>query len=119
MAIQHLVLEIMLLDLLMLQGLLPMSPLIRHCWLLERGYYSRLQVQNLDELVTVKANVLMDSASQRTFMTEYLAKKLRLKPEGNELLSVSTFGAGKAVGMDTYTVRFGVKLNDQSCMLMC
>ena len=78
-----------------------------------------VQVQNLDELVTVKANALMDSASQRTFMTEQLAKRLRLKPEGDELLSVSTFGAGKAIGMDTYTVRFGVKLNDGSCMMMC
>jgi len=52
-------------------------------------------------------------------LAEHLAKQLKLKPEGNELLSVSTFGAGKAVGMDTYTVRFGVKLNDGSCMLMC
>ena len=52
-------------------------------------------------------------------MTKHLAKQLRLKTEGLELLSVSTFGAGKAVGMDTYTVRFGVKLNDGSCMLMC
>ena len=32
---------------------------------------------------------------------------------------LSTFGAGKAVGMDTFTIRFGVKLNDGSCMLMC
>ena len=52
-------------------------------------------------------------------MTEQLAKQLRLKPEGNELLSVSTFGAGKAIGMNTYTVRFSVKLNDGLCMTMC
>ena len=60
-----------------------------------------VQIQTLDELATVKANVLMENASQRTFMTEHFPKQLRLKPEGNELLPVSTFGAGKAVGMDT------------------
>ena len=50
-----------------------------------------VQVQNLDELVTVKANILMDSASQQTFMAEQLA----LKPEGDELLSVSTYIWGR------------------------
>jgi len=78
-----------------------------------------VQVQNLDELVTIKENVLMDSASQQTFMTKQFTKWLRLKPEGDERLSVSTFGAGKAIGMDTYTVRFSVKLNNGSCMMMC
>jgi len=53
-----------------------------------------VQVQNLDELVTVKANALMDSASQWTFMTEQLVKRLRLKPKGDELLSVY-FWCGK------------------------
>ena len=51
-------------------------------------------------------------------MTQQLPKRLRLKLEGNELLSVSTFGAEKAIGMDTYTARFSVKLNG-SCMMMC
>ena len=35
-------------------------------------------VQNLDGSVTVTAHVLLDSASQRTFMTDRLASELKL-----------------------------------------
>ena len=41
----------------------------------------------------VMARVLLDSASHRTFMTEKLAKQLKLHSQCKELLSVLTFGA--------------------------
>jgi len=64
------------------------------------------------------ARVLLDSASQRTFMTDSLAKQLGLKQEHKELLSISTFGAGKAMNINTYVVKFNVKFKDGSIMLL-
>ena len=51
-------------------------------------------------------------------MTDSLAKQLGLKPEQKELLSIITFGAGKATNIDTYVVKFNVKLKDGSSMLL-
>ena len=54
-----------------------------------------------DGKVTVAAQILLDSASQCTFMTSQLAQKLNLTSEYKAVLSVSTFGAHKA----TYVYR--------------
>ena len=64
----------------------------------------------------IKARVLLDSASQRTFMTNKLAQKLKLPSEHKEYLSVSTFGATKATNLETYVVNFKVKIKDGSYM---
>ena len=66
-------------------------------------------IQREDGLITVTARVLLDSASQRTFMPDHLAKQLKLVPEHRQSLSVSTFGAEKASNIDTYVVHFRVK----------
>ena len=55
-------------------------------------------IQREDGSITVMVRVLLDSASQRTFMTDRLAKQLKLVPEHRESLSVSTFGAEKITG---------------------
>ena len=75
-------------------------------------------VQKVDGSTTVIARVLLDSASQRTFMTDRLAKQLKLVPEHRESLSVSTFGAEKASNINTYVVQFRVKTKDGSHMPM-
>ena len=75
-------------------------------------------IQREDGSITVTACVLLDRASQRTFMTDRLAKQLKLVPEHRESLSVSTFGAEKANNIDTYVVHFRVKTKDGSHMLM-
>ena len=75
-------------------------------------------IQGFDSSFTVSAHVLLDSASQRTFMADSLAKQLGLKPEQKELLSRTTFGAGKATNINTYVVKFNVKLKDGSSMLL-
>jgi len=49
----------------------------------------------------IRARVLLDSARQRTFMTNQLAQKLRLSIKHKEYLSVSTFVASKATNIDT------------------
>ena len=54
------------------------------------------------------ARVLLDSASHRAFMTEKLAKQLKLQPQYKELLSVSTFGAKNVQDVDTYVVDFNL-----------
>ena len=61
-------------------------------------------VQPPDGMASATARVLLDSASQRTFMTNNLAKQLNLRSEHQELLSVSTFGASKATDLSTYVV---------------
>ena len=48
------------------------------------------------------ARVLLDSVSHCTFMTEKLAKELKLQSEHKELLSVSTFGNKNPKDVDTY-----------------
>ena len=58
-------------------------------------------VQTIDGQVTVSTRVLLDSASQCTFMTSHLAQKLHLPLEHKEVLSVSTFGAQRVIDMNT------------------
>ena len=50
----------------------------------------------------------------RTFVTEKLAKELKLKSQCRELLSVSTFGAKNPHDVDTYVVNFNVMTKDNS-----
>ena len=59
-----------------------------------------VQIQSLDESVTITAHVLLDSASQRTLITDCLARELKLVSKYKELLSVSTFGAEKASNVE-------------------
>ena len=75
-------------------------------------------VQPPDGMASATAHVLLDSASQRTFMTNNLAKQLNLRSEHQELLSVSTFGASKATDLSTYVVQFKVKLKDGTNLSM-
>ena len=75
-------------------------------------------VESIDGSIVSKVRILLDSASQRTFMTGRLARELRLASESKELLSVSTFGATKATEIDTYVVHFKLKLKDGSHMVM-
>ena len=56
----------------------------------------------------VSARVLLDSASQRTFVFEQLAKQLQLPLQQKELLSTSTFGGKGLEGLDTYVVQFSI-----------
>ena len=77
-----------------------------------------ISIQRLDGSVTITARVLLDRASRRTFMTDHLARELKLLSNYNELLSLSTFGAEKASNVDTYVVQFRVKMKDGSHMLI-
>ena len=69
-----------------------------------------MSLQTLDGRGTIKARVLLDSASQHTFMMNKLAQKLNLSLENKQILSAFTFGAQKATDIHTYVVCFKVKL---------
>ena len=64
----------------------------------------------------VSAHILLDSASQRTFMTEKLAKQLNLPSERKETLSISTFGSQGPQSIDTYVVHFTIITKKGSSM---
>ena len=51
-------------------------------------------------------------------MTNNLAKQLNLKSEHQELLSVSTFAASKSTDLNTYVVKFNIKLKDGTYLSM-
>ena len=72
--------------------------------------------QSDDKTETVSVKVLLDSASHCSFMTERLAKQLKLVPQYKELLSVSTFAARKPQDVSTYVVEFNVMTKDNTCM---
>ena len=59
----------------------------------------------------------MDSASQRTFVTEQLAKQLQLPLQQKEL-SISTFGGKRPEGLDTYIVQFSISTKEGSLITL-
>ena len=66
----------------------------------------------------LSARVLLDSASQRTFVTEQLAKQLQLPLQQKELLSISTFGGKRPEGLDTYVVQFSISTKEGSLITL-
>ena len=56
----------------------------------------------------ISARILLDSASQQTFMTQRLAKQLNLPSQQKETLSISTFGSQGPQTMDTYVIHFTI-----------
>ena len=64
----------------------------------------------------IQAKVLLDSAIHHTFMTDKLAKRLKLKAQQKELLSVSTFAAKNPQDFNTYVVHFNLVTKDNSLL---
>ncbi|XP_062602892.1 uncharacterized protein LOC134264633 [Saccostrea cucullata] len=56
--------------------------------------------------------ILMDSGSQRTYVTEELVSRLNLQRKQTEEISLSTFGVKKPKTMKTPKVSLRIKLND-------
>ena len=67
----------------------------------------------------ISARILLDSASQRTFMTERLAKQLNLPSQRKETLSILTFGSHGPQSIDTYVVNFTIITKKGSSMSLC
>ncbi|XP_056016815.1 uncharacterized protein LOC130053514 [Ostrea edulis] len=60
--------------------------------------------------------ILMDSGSQRTYITEDLAKRLNLRMGQTEEISLITFGADKPMRMKTPQVILKMKLKEEEFM---
>ncbi|XP_065891574.1 uncharacterized protein [Dysidea avara] len=73
-------------------------------------------IQTADGSATIMAKVLLDSASHRTFITDQLAKKLKLTCDREELLSISTFAARTPQQVNTFVVHFNVITKNNSCL---
>ncbi|VDI78452.1 Hypothetical predicted protein [Mytilus galloprovincialis] len=71
---------------------------------------------NTSDTCNEEIRVLLDSGSQRTYVSETLAKKLRLKVESVEEVSVITFGSDKPKLVKTEKVTLQMKLVDGTKM---
>ena len=56
----------------------------------------------------ISANLLLDSDSQQTFMTDRLAKQLKLPSQQKESLLIYTFEDKRPQNLDTYVVKFTI-----------
>ena len=75
-------------------------------------------ILSADGKTLINAWVLLDSASQRTFMTTKFAQQLKLSSRYREHLLAYTFGAERARDVETYVVNFKVKVKDGSYLLL-
>uniref|UniRef100_A0A914XCT4 Integrase catalytic domain-containing protein n=1 Tax=Plectus sambesii TaxID=2011161 RepID=A0A914XCT4_9BILA len=68
----------------------------------------------LGEEKAIKVHIFFDSGSQRSFITQELANKLKLEKEDEDILSIYTFALNKPQQMKSSTVEVGVALKDGS-----
>ena len=73
-------------------------------------------VHNSSKPKTEEIRLLLDTGSQRTYITEALARKLNLKFEAVEQVSVVTFGSDKTANSGTPKVTLKMKLADGNFM---
>ena len=64
------------------------------------------------QIPTIKTGILMDTGSQRTYVTEEIVKQLQLSPSARESYAVFTFGSSKPKQISTPLVAFDIKLNN-------
>lgn len=65
---------------------------------------------------SVKTRLLLDSGSQRTYVSKSLAEQLGLKTEKSEEIKIVTFGNNKPKVVKTYSTTLSLKLNDGKFM---
>ncbi|XP_071136931.1 uncharacterized protein [Mytilus edulis] len=75
-------------------------------------------VSNTEVIETKVVRLLMNSGSQRTYITENLAKRLNLKKKARERITLVTFGADKPKTLRTQKVSLKIRLKDGVCMLI-
>ena len=68
---------------------------------------------NETQIPIKKTRILMDTGSQRTYVTEEIIKQLQLNPSVRETYAVLTFGSSKPKQISTPLVTFDLKLNNE------
>lgn len=71
-----------------------------------------VEMQSLDKKIHVNARLVLDSASQRSYISESLSHHLNLKAVGHEKLTVNTFGSGPPKLINTSVVELQIKTLD-------
>ena len=64
------------------------------------------------QIPTIKIGILMDTGSQRTYVTEEIVKQFHLSPSARESYAVFTFGSNKPNQISTPLAAFDLKLNN-------
>ena len=77
---------------------------------------AKSDVENPQTMDTVNTRLLLDCGSQRTYITESLVKRLKLKTDGEEELRVFTFGKDEAKVIKTKTTKINLKLKNGSSL---
>ena len=69
-----------------------------------------VEVTNPVNEASERTRLLLDCGSQRSYITEDLAKKLRLETIGKNHLTLNTFGTSKPRNLETAMVKLGIQL---------
>ena len=70
------------------------------------------EIMNLNKCTGNQARILLDSGSQRTYVTETLAEKLQLTRENEEEIKLVTFMSDKPKTVKTTQTKLRIKLNN-------
>ena len=80
---------------------------------------ARTEIKSCDNSRSEQIRILLDSGSQRTYVTESLAEKSLLKRESEEEIKVVTFGSNKPKTVKTTQTKLKIKLNDGQFLDIC
>ncbi|CAG2224942.1 unnamed protein product [Mytilus edulis] len=73
---------------------------------------AKVEVSNPNDSLKQTTRLLFDSGSQRTYISQKLASKLKLKSEGDEEITIVTFGSEKARTVKTASTSLCIRLNN-------
>ena len=73
---------------------------------------ARAEIHSPYNSVSEHVRILLDSESQRTYVTESLAEKLKLTRESEEEIKLVTFGSDKPKKVKTIQTKLSIKLNN-------
>ena len=75
-----------------------------------------VEVSSSSDKSTERVTLVVDCSSQRSYISQYLARKLKLKKIGANHLSIYTFGTTKAKNLETPIVEIGIMLKCEFVM---
>ena len=70
------------------------------------------EIRDTNNSHSTQTRLLLDSGSQRTYISETLAKKLNLKGENEQEIKLATFGSDKTKLIKTKHTRMNIKLQN-------
>ncbi|XP_045205909.2 uncharacterized protein LOC123558098 [Mercenaria mercenaria] len=73
---------------------------------------ARTQVRSTSDQRKEEVRILLDSGSQRTYITERLAESLKLRKENEQEIRLVTFGSDKPKVIKTMSTKLNVRLKD-------